>query len=98
MVALLAGLGIWSVQFLRQWWANRSQEELVQRAMVLEKALVQEHGSGWDPDQSHVVTFALPDGSRRHFTVSETFYQTIHAGDQGELHTRGSWFKGFEKT
>ncbi len=97
---VLIGLGsivaLWGAQMLRTWWVNQHQKEQIETALVLEKALVQEQGSGWDPDQRPVVTFALADGSRRHFVVTEAQYQQFHAGQQGQLHTRGSWFRGFD--
>jgi Protein of unknown function (DUF2500) len=96
LMSLGSIVALWGAQRLRTWWANQHQKEQIDQAWVLEKALVQEHGSGWDPDQRHVVTFSLPDGSRRHFVVSEVQYQRIHAGQEGQLHTRGSWFHSFE--
>nr|WP_309696697.1 DUF2500 family protein [Armatimonas sp.] len=97
VLMLLGGcIVLWGVQSLRTWWANRCEAEQLTTAVVQEKSLVHEPGSGWEPDQRHVLTFSLPDGSRRHFTVTEAQYQKVHAGDQGQLHTRGSWFRGFE--
>ncbi|WP_395145505.1 DUF2500 family protein [Armatimonas sp.] len=98
IVLLLLGgcIVLWGAQSLRTWWANRCEAELLTPAVVLEKSLVHQPGSGWEPDQRHVLTFSLPDGSRRHFAVTEAQYQKVHAGDSGQLHTRGSWFRGFE--
>lgn len=87
---------LWGGQHLRDWWVNRREQEQIAAAVVLEKALVHEPGSGWDPDQNYVLTFSLLDGSRRHFTVTEAQYQKVHAGDRGQLRTRGSWFRGFD--
>ena len=97
VLSLLGGVvALWGGQFLRTWWANQHQQELSERAMVLEKARVQEQGSGWDPDQHYVVTFSLTDGTHRNFVVTEGQYQALHAGQEGQLHTRGSWFRSFE--
>lgn len=97
VLSILGGVvALWAAQLLRAWWVNQHQPEQTEVAMVLEKALVQEKGSGWEPDQHCMVTFSLPDGTRRHFVVTEGQYKALHAGQQGRLHTRGSWFRSFE--
>jgi hypothetical protein len=98
LIAVLgSGLALWAAQAVRLWVANRQLEESVESATIIEKALVHEPGSGWEPDQRHVLVFALPDGSHRNFAVTESLYKQVHAGQSGQLHTRGSWFCGFER-
>lgn len=98
VIAVLGGsLALWAAQALRLWSLNRHQTECTEPATIIEKALVHEPGSGWDPDERHVLVFALADGSHRNFAVSESLYKEVHAGQSGQLHTRGSWFCGFER-
>ncbi|WP_309715915.1 DUF2500 family protein [Armatimonas sp.] len=99
---VLIGLGsiivLWGLQSLWSWWGNRRQLEQIEVATVVQKALVHEQGSGWEPDERYVVTFSLPDGARRHFVVTEAQYKQVHAGQMGQLLTRGSRFRSFTQT
>jgi hypothetical protein len=86
---------LWGVQGLWGWWTNRQQQEQMEAATVVQKALVHEKGSGWEPDERYVVTFSLPEGGRRQFVVTEVQYKQVYAGQTGQLLTQGSQFRSF---
>lgn len=45
----------------------------------------------------YYITFKFDDGSREEFSVSGQKYGILVEGDEGKLHSQGTWFKGFER-
>lgn len=46
--------------------------------------------------QSYYVTFEFAGGERQEFRIGSKDYDCLPEGEQGILHSQGSWFKGFD--
>lgn len=96
LLALGSVIVLWGISMARSWWANQRAATVDLAAEVVSKQLQHETGSGWEAAERFVVTFLLSDGSQKDFPVSENEFKRISLGQRGTLHTRGSWYRGFE--
>jgi hypothetical protein len=96
LVILVFGLviayGVWRTG---ETWANLRQPMVSREARVLNKRICEEHGTGWEPATTYLVTFLLDNGEPVEYPVPEATYKHLSAGQCGRLSTRGVWYRGF---
>lgn len=83
-------------QYIREHRKNSCSLLISRNAIILGK---RQKVSGGENSTStwYYITFEFDDGSREEFSVSGQKYGILVEGDEGKLHSQGTWFKGFER-
>jgi len=97
---LLLGLGmlvaLWGVPTGLRWLQNRRTEERIVFAELVEKQRQEETGSGWEAAEHYCLVFSLEGGDTERVQVSEKEFTRRSVGERGQLHLKGTWYRGFE--
>ena len=80
-----------------QWSENNAQPVLTQDATVVAKR-TEVSGSRERSSTSYYLTFELPAGDRREFSVSGSEYGLQAEGDAGQLRYQGTRYLGFMRS
>lgn len=81
---------------LAQWSDNNAQPVLTQDARLVAKR-TEVSGTHQRGSTSYYLTFELPDGGRREFSVSGSEYGLQAEGDCGQLQFQGTRYLGFTR-
>lgn len=80
-----------------QWSENNAQPRLTQEATVVAKR-TEVSGSQNHSSTSYYLTFELPDGGRREFSVTGSEYGLQAEGDNGQLEFQGTRYLSFTRS
>ncbi len=96
--ALIAGVIVFSLGWLIWRTVKNVNAPKVQWVATVVAKRLQVSGGSESASTTYFITFETPAGERREFAVKGKQYGQLVEGDQGTVHTQGTWFLQLDRT